>query len=194
MSEVPLLLSDNQKDISDWSPDGKYIIYRDTRGNANGDLVAVEVANPQNKIDQTNAAGDEQGARWSGDGKWIAYVSNETGESEVFVQPFPSSGGRWQISVGGGAEPAWRRDGRELYYIDREGMLVAVAVDGTAASFSPPKATPLFRVGANRGDGFQNRYDVAADGNRFLVLVDDPAPSTRPPVAIVNWPALASAR
>ncbi|HEX7283703.1 MAG TPA: protein kinase [Vicinamibacterales bacterium] len=194
MSEVPLLLSDNQKDISDWSPDGKYIIYRDTRGNANGDLVAVEVANPRNKTDQTNAAGDEQGARWSGDGKWIAYVSNETGESEVFVQPFPSSGGRWQISVGGGAEPAWRRDGRELYYIDRDGMLVAVTVDGTAASFSPPKATPLFRIGANRGDGFQSRYDVTADGTRFLVLVDDPAPSTRPPVAIVNWPALASAR
>ena len=188
-SETPVLLADNQKDVSDWSPDGKYILFRDTRDNAAGEVVAVDVANPKNTIDITKNEADDRFGRWSGDGKWIAYVSNETGQNEVFVQPFPPTGGRWQISVGGGDEPAWRGDGRELYYVDTKGMLIAVSVDGTAASFAQVRSRPLFRIGLPLGAVFGNRYDVTRDGNRFLVQVDDPQPPPRPPVVLVNWPA-----
>jgi Tol biopolymer transport system component len=193
--ETPLLRSENQKDPSDWSPDGKYILFRDTRENAAGDVVAVEVAEPQRKIEITKTPGaDERIARWSGDGKWIAYVSNETGIDEIFVQPFPPTGGRWQVSVGGGDEPVWRADGRELYYIDANAMLVAVSVDGTPASFTSVRSRPLFRIGSPLGIGFAHRYDAVPDGSRFLVQIDAPQPPPRPPVVIVNWPALASAR
>lgn len=192
--DVALLRSDTQKDVGDWSPDGKYLAYRETRDNANGDIIAVEVANPSRAFPITDSNNDERMPRWSGDGKWMAYVSNETGEVEVFVQPFPPTGARWQVSVGGGDEPAWSGDGRELYYINNQDMLIAVTVNGTAASFAQVRSQPLLRAGSTLGRGFGNRYDVARDGRRFLVQVDEPQPPPRPPVVIVNWPALSRAR
>ena len=185
--EVPLVLSRNQKDTSDWSPDGKYVLYRDSRDDASGDLVAVEAADPSQRVLITTTAADERIARWSGDGKWIAYSSGDGKGTEVFVQPFPPTGAKWQVSVGGGDEPTWRRDGRELYYIDPHGMLIAVSVDSSGGSFAPSGARPLFKVGPALGSSFGQRYDVAPDGSKFLVSVDDPRPPAKPPVLMLNW-------
>lgn len=118
--EAPLVLSESQKDFGGWSPDGWYIAYRDVRDNSVGDIIVAETANPSKTIELSKTPqADERLPRFSGDGKWIAYVSEETGREEVIVPPFPPTGSRWQISVDGGDEPEWRGDGRELFYLAR---------------------------------------------------------------------------
>jgi hypothetical protein len=128
----------------------------------------------------------ESGGRFSPDGRWIAYTSNESGRFEVYVQSFPASGGKWQVSNGGGASPRWRRDGRELFYLSADGKLMAVEVDGSSDTFEADVPGPLFepRVGSISGD---SPYDVAADGRRFLVkvLVEETAPA--PVTVVLNW-------
>ena len=106
----------------------------------------------------------------SPDGKWVAYASNETGDWEVYVTTFPNPAGKWQVSRGGGTEPRWRGDGKEIFYIDPKGALTAVEVS-TEGTFSTGAPSLLFQVHGrapiSSGDLFT--YDVARDGKRFLV-------------------------
>ncbi|HLY41721.1 MAG TPA: hypothetical protein VKR52_10925, partial [Terracidiphilus sp.] len=106
----------------------------------------------------------------SPDGKWVAYASNESGDWEVYVTTFPAATGKWQVSRGGGTEPRWRGDGKELFYIGPKSMLTAVTVD-TRDSFSSGNPTPLFRtqIRAQVSSTDQFSYDVTKDGQRFLV-------------------------
>jgi hypothetical protein len=141
---------------------------------------------------RTNA--DEREGQFSPpDGRWVAYVSNETGIDEVYIQLFPGPGGKKQVSTNGGVDPRWGRDGRELFYVAPDGKLMAVPIhvepDG-ALNLGPP--TTLFptrlATGANItvGPGSRPQYAVAPDG-RFLmnVTVDDTVVS---PISIVlNW-------
>ena len=127
---------------------------------------------------------DERHARFSGDGRWIAYASNETGRFEVFVQPFPPTGARWQASVGGGDQPVWRRDGRELYYLDPGGALTAIDVDLTSSGFTGKNVRKLLNV--DPAPPGSTRYDVNRAGTRFLVAVAAPATPTPPATVIVN--------
>jgi len=186
--DAPVLLSAPQKDISDWSPDGRYLVYREVGEGptGSGNLWAVDVGDPQHRIAITHEDTDENFARWSRDGRWLAYVSNETGRREVFVQPFPPTGAKWQVSLNGGDEPAW--GGNELFYIDRAGMLNAVTASGS--TFARTASKPLFKIGSALGQAFSNRYDALRDGSRFLVAVDDPLPPSRPPVVLLNWTSL----
>jgi len=107
----------------------------------------------------------------SPDGKWAAYVSDELGNPEVYVTTFPAGAGRWQISRGGGTEPRWRPDGKEIFFIDPKGVLTAVPITTTADSFSTGNPAPLFpvrgRAPISSTDIFT--YDVSKDGQRFLV-------------------------
>ncbi len=107
----------------------------------------------------------------SPDGKWAAYASDESGNSEVYVTTFPAAAGRWQVSRGGGAEPRWRADGKEIFYIGPKGMLTAVPVTATADSFSTGNPTPLFQIHGRAPISSTDifTYDVAKDGQRFLV-------------------------
>jgi hypothetical protein len=135
---------------------------------------------------------NERRPRFAPNGRFIAYESDETGQREIFVQPVPPSGGKWQISVGGGAEVSWRRDGRELYYIDPAGFLVAVPVTiatGTLTSGAPVR---LFEIGGALAGN--NRYEPSHDGLRFLVR-ETIEPAAQPITVMLNWQAkLASAR
>ena len=131
------------------------------------------------------APSEETCGEFSPDGRWLAYVSNESGREEVYVQAFtPSSlhSGRWQISTFGGSAPRWRRDGRELFYIasDQKLMAAPVASNGTFQA-GPPK--PLFQT---RSSGFL-RYDVTANGQRFLVNTTLVDPSSSLPTVVLNW-------
>ncbi|HLL75094.1 MAG TPA: protein kinase [Pyrinomonadaceae bacterium] len=181
--EELLLKTEDAKLANDWSPDGRHVLY-----NAVSDLWVLPLFGERRPEPFVRTDFQEASGRFSPDGRWIAYTSNESGRFEVYVQSFPASGGKWQVSNGGGGSPRWRRDGRELFYLSADGKLMAVEVDGSSDKFEAGVPAPLFepRVGAISGD---SPYDVAADGRRFLVKV--PAEETAPaPVTVVlNWTA-----
>jgi Tol biopolymer transport system component len=134
---------------------------------------------------------DQRGGEFSPDGRWLAYESNESGRFEVYVQPFPRAGGKWQVSSAGGIQVRWRRDGRELYYVAPDGLLMAVSVavsaDGKSVNLGVPVSLFQTRLatGSNVVPG-RPQYAIAPDG-RFLLntIVNDIAPS--PITVVVNW-------
>jgi Tol biopolymer transport system component len=129
-------------------------------------------------------AGDRPGifGKLSPDGHWLAIMSRDAGPQEVFVLPFPSANGRWQISTAGGVTPRWRRDGKELYYIAPDGKMMAVDIS-TTGGFRAGVPHPLFVTRLSPVSGFQ--YDVSRDG-RFL-LNNRFGDSSEPITVVTNW-------
>jgi len=127
--------------------------------------------------------GSERTGQISPDGKWVAYASTESGDWEIYVTTFPGAAGKWQISRGGGTEPHWRGDGKELYYIGHSGMLTAATVS-TEGGFSSGAPVPLFQLRGRPhvSSTDEYTYDVTKDGQRFLVnrfvKADHPTPLT----------------
>jgi serine/threonine-protein kinase len=139
----------------------------------------------------------ERNAEVSPDGRWLTYESDESGEFQVYVRPFPAvDQGRWQISTEGGRQPAWVRSGRELFYVAPDGSLMGVPVETSQAGMNFAYGTPIRLVA---GDGYyyawntQNNqgrtYDISPDGNRFLRLKEVQLPDSTPPsiVVVQNW-------
>jgi len=116
----------------------------------------------------------------SPNGRWLAYVSEESKRSEVYVQTFPTIGGKWQVSTLGGDHPVWRRDGEELFYIAADGKMTGVEVK-SGPNFEAGRPKPLFEA---RFGG--NGFDVAKDG-RFLIPVLVDAGVTAPLTVVVGW-------
>jgi Tol biopolymer transport system component len=114
--------------------------------------------------------GSESNGQISPDGKWVAYASDESGNWEIYVTSFPSAAGKWQVSRGGGTEPRWRGDGKEIFYIGPRGMLMAVPVN-SASAFVTGTPAPLFQVYGRAPISSTDlfTYDVAKAGKRFLV-------------------------
>jgi len=137
---------------------------------------------------------EERGAIFSPDGRWVAYVSNKSGQNDIFARPFPGPGSEVTISVGGGQEPVWGPSGRELFY-RHEGKLLVVKIEETATTLNVGAPTPLFddpyRLDTGGAQGGMANYDVSPDGKRF-VMVEEPraasgaAQSARLQV-ILNW-------
>jgi len=132
--------------------------------------------------------------QFSPDGHWVAYSSDAPGTTEIYVRSFPAGNGTFQISTAGGVQPRWRRkDGKELFYIAADGKLMAVDVKiGPKFEFGTPKALfdSRIRGGGNISTSF--RYDVAADGKRFLIITSgDPtdAAASAPITVVLNWTA-----
>ncbi len=124
-------------------------------------------------------------SRFSPDGRFLAYDSDESGRFEVYVQAFPGPGGKWQVSSAGGNIPHWRGDGKELFYLSLDNKIMAVPLETTPA-FHAGAPAPLFAVHPGAGAV----YDVAADGKRFLVN-SLPADQGSPPLSLlVNWTSL----
>ena len=168
------------------SPDGRYVIFQSLNSKTKWDLMLLSL--PDRKVTPfLQSEFDEVNGEFSPDGKWMAYASNESGRFEVYVQPFPGPGGKWQVSTAGGNVPAWRKDGKELFYISIDRKLMAVTVR-TNAAFESEAPKPLFEARI-RNDP-DRHYDVSADGQRFLIV----APlgdETSPPITLVqNWTAL----
>jgi hypothetical protein len=122
----------------------------------------------------------------SPDGHWLAYASDELGISEIFVQAMPEegpiTGRKWRVSYSGGAWPKWRRDGKELLYLDAERNMVAVDV-GTAPTFHQGTPRVLFATGIHTSDA---RFDVTRDGHRFIIPAETSG-DTMPATLILNW-------
>ena len=127
---------------------------------------------------------------FSPDVRWLAYTSDESGSSEVYVRAFPDGGARRQVSVRGGAQPRWRRDGKELFYLGLDGRLMSVAVDATRATIETGPPRTMFDTGI-RG-GFldrRNQYLVTKDGQRFLVNLSAEDEKPAPITVVMNWDA-----
>jgi serine/threonine-protein kinase len=178
-----------------WTPDGRTIVGVERKEN-NYDIVLVDVAGTHQKTPLLHSKADENYPDISPDGRWIAYVSNESGRSEVYAQPFPNLGSRHQISIDGGTAPAWSRDGRELFYTTTAPTpggqasltrMMAVAVTAVPSFVaSPPRVLFEGRYGAT---AIVRPYDVTADGQRFLMVKQkDRAPAFVSQMILVqNW-------
>jgi hypothetical protein len=152
-----------------WTPDDQQILcsYQSSAGGSH--LVLVDVSDGKIKPFIATKASETNGMI-SPDGKWVAYASNESGEWEIYVTTFPGAQGKWQVSRGGGAEPRWQGDNKEIFYIDPKGMLISVPVsaEGLFSAGAPTRLFPIrARAPISSTDLFT--YDVSKDGKRFLV-------------------------
>jgi Tol biopolymer transport system component len=173
------------------SPDGKYLIYElDGGPEKKFDLWMLPLFGDRTPQPYLSTSFVESHAAFSPDGRWVAYTSDESGRTEVFVQSFPASGGKWQVSIAGGDQPMWSSDGKELYYIAPDRNLMSVAIN-PGTTFDAGKPAVLFQthVPVTGLTDDRNNYLPSSDGQRFLVnhLVDEG--NTQPIVVVLNWPA-----
>ena len=132
----------------------------------------------------------ERVAKLSPDGRFLAYISDDSGRPEIYVRPFPDGAGKWQASVIGGTQPRWRSDGKELYYVEGQGALMAVPV-ATEPGFTLGQPQQLFETPDLVRLGGAPQYDVSADGQRFITIapVEDGDEEAAPPTirVVENW-------
>ena len=165
-SEELLLRSGAWKAPDDVSSDGRFLIYETIDPKTLIDLWLLPLSGDRTPEPFVATPFDEYGAQFSPDGRWVAYVSNESGRGEISVQAFPGPGGKWQVSSGGGTMPRWRKDGRELFFLGADGQLMAAEVR-LSPSFDSRVPTALFKVSVLESPDWQ--YDVSPDGTRILV-------------------------
>ena len=191
--EEVLLTSDHGKLVDDWSRDGRLILYRDQDPKTGWDLWVLPLDGDRKPRPLVQTPFAEFQGRFSPDGRWFAYTSNETGQEEVYVQSFPPSGGKWQISTNGGVHPRWRRDGRELYFHSASneamGVDIAASLGGAFKAGVPRK---LFGITLASRTVERNGWDVTPDGQRFLInsstaQAAQAAGQEIPITVIVNW-------
>jgi Tol biopolymer transport system component len=181
--ETLLLKTDRNKHHMAWSPDGRHLIYEENAGF--NDLWVLPLSPPGKPHPLLQTQFQEGHPSFSPDSRYLAYVSNESGRLEVYVQTFPSSGGRWRVSLDGGIQPRWRRDGREMYFLAADGQMMALDVDLRTPTFGAPR--PLFQTWLG-GDALTEHYAVTSDGRRFL-LYDQQSAGTEFTV-LLNWGSL----
>ena len=150
----------------------------------------LDLRSPANVNTFLSTPSNEVQGRFSPNTRWVAFASDESGRFEVYVRPFPAASGQTPISIAGGTQPEWRRDGKELVYISAAGKLTAVPVTTDGATFSAGAPHALFDVDVPEpNEPYPTHYAVTADGQRFLVntVVDQP---TRPALTVIlNWTA-----
>ncbi|MGD1071230.1 MAG: hypothetical protein ABSB15_13900 [Bryobacteraceae bacterium] len=183
--DEPVVETEGIKNLEDWSPDGKLLFF-----NLNSrEIDAAPVAGDRKPYPVLKAPFVQDHAHLSPDGHWIAYVSRESGRTEVFVQNFPPAGGKWQISTSGGNEPAWRRDGKELFFInDTKLNVVEVKTNGSAFEAGIPQE--LFDAPLVVGTTRRNRYVMTPDGQRFLFVTTPQSYDATPFIVVQNWQTL----
>jgi serine/threonine-protein kinase len=154
-----------------WSRDGEWLVYRtNTIDPGAGDILALRLGEDTVPVPLVATSFTELGPTLSPDGRWLAYTSNETGRDEIYVVPFPNAASaKWPVSAGGGIEPLWARGGRELFYRNGLGEMVAVRVE-TEPTFSFGLASVLFSATEFLANRRHRQYDVTPDDQRFIML------------------------
>jgi hypothetical protein len=184
LPEETLYRSDGPLRVTAWSPDGQWIIVTRTRPDTRGDVWVVPAAGGGDARPYAQSPFNETDAAISPDGRWLAYASDESGRFEIYVDSFPAPGRRGRLTSGGGTDPRWSRDGAELYF--RRGTELHVLRPALTGQL--PEAAASDRLFDTRVD--IRAYDVAADGQRFLLNLPAAQSDPRPFAAIVNWRAL----
>jgi Tol biopolymer transport system component len=176
--------SNNPIGITDWSKDGKFILYTDADPTTNLNLWVLPLEGERKPYVYFQTPDEDGNGRFSPDGDFIVYRSRESGTNEIYVQTFPASGMKLPISTNGGTNPVWAPSGKELFFIAPDGKLMSVDI-GAGNSFEPGKPKVLFDIIAARTNQ-GNDYDVSTDGQRFL-FISRMADATSSLAVVINW-------
>lgn len=191
-SEELLVRSGSNLRVLDWSRDGRFLVYQAQAGQDGFDLFLLPLHGDRRPVPYLQTSFNEVEAQFSPDGLWMAYVSSESGEPQVYVQAIPASGRKWQISTAGGYQPRWRRDGNELFYLSTDQKLMAVPVK-TGANFETGSPQPLFELQSvyppTSGTGGRFAYQPTRTGERFLVTLPVGGAGTPALTVVLNWQA-----
>jgi serine/threonine protein kinase len=173
----------------DWSKDGRFLLFVRHASDKSTDLWVLPMTGERKPFPYLQSPANEAHSQFSPDGNWVAYASDETGRPEIYVQGFPDpASGRFQISTSGGDTPMWRRDGKELYYLEPNGNLMAVPVQN-GSQFVPGSPHILFKTEIEVASitDYRNMYVPSGDGKRFLVI--QPEAMSQPLFITTNWRA-----
>ena len=183
---------------NDWSLDGRFLLYHSTDPQTNRDLWVLPMEGDRKPWVFLKTTFNERFGAFSPDGRWVAYMSNESGRDEIYIRPFAvptasaantrAAGGQWQVSTAGGIYPRWRNDGQELYYLGPRGEMMAASIVSTATALTPGAPVVLFPTltyGGGVDTQLGRQYDVTRDGRFLLNTVLDDA--TTPITVLMNW-------
>jgi dipeptidyl aminopeptidase/acylaminoacyl peptidase len=192
-AEELLYADDLQKRPTSWSPDGRFLLFYASGDPKTGFDIWV-LPDPLGARGSTKpypflrSQFNELWGRFSPDGRWVAYYSDESGHYEVYAAPFPGPGGTRQISSNGGRYPVWRGDQKEIFYVNASGQMMATEIKASKDSLEVGATTGPFFGGITVGSG--RPFDVTADGKRFIAVVAPEQGSPAPLTLVQNWPAL----
>jgi dipeptidyl aminopeptidase/acylaminoacyl peptidase len=181
-----VLQTPTYKQVTDWSPDGRTLIFEEQSHEMGWNVGVVAVQGDRTPRLVVQSRFQERMGTLSPDGRYLAFTSDETGRTEVYVVTFPDVSDKWTISTGGGTAPRWGRDGNELFFVNSAGALMSAPVS-RAPRFEVGVPQRLFDLQAVPSDGFT--YAPSSDSQRFLVARLTESAST-PITVVVNWPAL----
>ncbi len=169
-----------------WSPDGQLLAFVEVNPTTGRDIWVLRMGDRKAQP-FLRTPFDESVPRFSPDGRWLAYISNESGRYEIYVQPYPGPGGKWPISTEGGTEPAWNPNGRELFY--RSGYKMMAVDVSTRPGFAAGKPRMLFEGRYEPTPATFPNYDVSPDGQRFLMIKPAEASESAPTQinVVLNW-------
>jgi Tol biopolymer transport system component len=197
-AQEPLLLSQKVQVLTSWSTDGRYLLYFSVNSGPGADLWVLPMTGTRKPFAFLHSSFNKVWGQFSPDGRWVAYESNESGRFEIYVRRFVVTGdaadstaaqaGQWQVSTAGGVFPTWRPDGKELFYIDPAGMMMAAPITVTGSTLVPGTPVALFQTnvwGGGNDSGQGRQYDVAPGGRFMINRVVGAANS--PINLILNW-------
>ena len=173
--------------LADASADGRSLVGQTLRVDKNWDVKLFPVQGEAQPIELLSSSAGALQARLSPDGRFLTYVTVEASVYTVFVEPNPPTGERWRVGIG--AQPQWRADGREIFYLAPDGKIMAVAVETGGKAFRAGEAKALFETSLNHADVVRNRYVVSADGQQFLLAIPMQEGGPVPFTVVLDWTA-----
>jgi eukaryotic-like serine/threonine-protein kinase len=188
--DEPLIETNARERVNSWSSDGKYLAYmRDTaQEKKDVDVWILPLFGDRKPFPFLQSPFNEGFPQFSPNVKWLAYTSDQSGKDQIYVVPFPTGNGKWQISTNGGFQPKWRRDGRELYYLAPDNSLMAVDITERGSTLEIGNPHALFQTHPPPArPGYY--YDVSPDGKRFLLTNENSQGSPGPATLVLNWTA-----
>ena len=178
--------SDDEHWPQSWSPDGRVLAFANGSDNIHYDVWILPIEGERKPVPFLETPFRDQAAHFSPDGRWIAYLSDESGRLEVYVRPYPGPGPRHQISTNGGLDPLWAHDGEEIFYRTNDDETMVV----------PVRLTPEFKAGNPKMlfegrfmSGYQQvlRYDITPDGQRFVMVESEGESQPTEIIVVLNW-------